>query len=152
MSTDSPFDPFHHYANAWAQMMSAMAPGAAPSDSSVGAPPQIARQMRSLMFATMARSAEQFMRSPQFLEGMKQMLDAAITSRQQMNNWLTTMQHSAQAVARQDVDSLMLAIRHIETRLLDSMTRLEARLDELEKRLGPDAPVPQPTEGQRSEP
>jgi hypothetical protein len=66
---------------------------------------------------------------------MKQPLDAAIAFRKQMNDFLTTVQHNAQGVARQDIDSLMLTVRHIETRLLNSLSLIASQLASIEHRL-----------------
>src|SRR5262245_3038934 len=41
-------------------------------------PPEVLRQIRGGIFQALAQSWEEFMRSPQFLEGMKQWMDSAI--------------------------------------------------------------------------
>jgi hypothetical protein len=131
---DSPFGQAQRFATSWMDCASRMAQTGMAFDTS-RAPPELARQMRTMVFAAMAQYAEQFMRSPEFLEGMKRSLDAAITFRKQMNGVLTAMQHNAQGVARQDIDSLMLTMRHIETRVLDAITEVSGRLDDLTRRL-----------------
>ena len=75
------------------------------------------------------------MRSPQFLEAMKQSMDQAVSFRKQMNDMLTGMQHNLQGVARQDIDSLMLTVRHMETRVLESMDEIGSRLESISRRL-----------------
>jgi len=137
---ESPFDQAQRWTSVWINYANKMSQAGMMFDPAK-APPEVARQMRSMTFSSMSQYAEQFMRSPEFLTAMKQSLDTAIAFRKQMNDFLTTMQHNVQGVARQDVDSLMVTMRHVESRALDSMAaitqKLDAilqRLDELEKR------------------
>jgi hypothetical protein len=131
---ESVFDQAQRFAGVWMEYASRMQQAGMMFDPSK-APPDVARQMRSMAFSAMSQYAEQFMRSPEFLEAMKQSLDGAITFRKQINDFLTEMQHNAQGVARQDVDSLMVTMRHIETRVLDAVDRVATRLEEISARL-----------------
>lgn len=97
--------------------------------------PEAARQIRNSIFEAMTHYCDEYMRSPQFLEAMKQSLDATMLARQQFNAFLTRMHHEMQGTAREDIDALMLTIRHVETRVLDRMDELTVRLDELTRRL-----------------
>src|SRR4051794_23934000 len=97
------------------------------------APPEFMRQMRSGIFGAMAQSWDEFMRSPQFMESMKMMMDNAITFRKMSNDFLTQAHHSFQGTAQADIDNLMLAIRHMENRILDRVEDLSVRLDKMEK-------------------
>jgi hypothetical protein len=99
------------------------------------APPDVARRMRDAMLAAMASYAEQFMRTPEFMEMMKQSMQASLDLRKQLNDFLTRAHHGAQGVARQDVDAVMAAIRHMETRALDRLEALSRRVEELSERL-----------------
>lgn len=94
-------------------------------------PPDAARQFRSAFLHAWAAYCDEFMRSSEFLELMKQSMRNAIEFRQQLNQFLGRMHHEFQGTSRQDVDQLMLAIRHVEQRLTDSMDRLSARVDQL---------------------
>jgi hypothetical protein len=114
------------------------------------APPEIARQMRGAGFQALSQYAQEFMRSPEFLGLMKQSLDASLTFRQQLNEFLTNLHHGAQGVARQDIDSLMLSVRHMETRVLDRMEELSGRLDNISQRL--DALEGGPSDGEGAKP
>jgi hypothetical protein len=131
---DSGFEQAQRFAGLWMDYAQKMMQAGMTYDPSK-APPEVARQMRSMAFAAMAQYAEQFMRSPEFLEAMKQSLDAAVTFRQQINEFLTSAQHSVQGVARADVDSLMLNLKHTETRVLDVMSQINAKLDALTARM-----------------
>lgn len=98
------------------------------------APPEFMRQMRSGIFQGLAQAWDQFLRSPQFLEGMKQWMDNAMAFRKMTNDFLTKARHETQTTAREDIDSVMLAVRHMETRVLDRVEEIAAQVDELSKR------------------
>lgn len=118
----------------WADLASKMAMSGF-SVASGSTPPEAARQMRGTFFKTMAEYADEYMRSPQFLDNMRQSMDGALKLRKQVNEFLTEVQHEFQAPARSDIDSLMLGLRHMETRVLDRMEELAARLDTFEHKI-----------------
>ncbi len=95
------------------------------------APPEVMRQMRSGVFQGLAKSWDEYLRSPQFLESMKQWNDAVIYLRRIGNEMMTRGRHEMQATAREDIDTAMLAVRHMEKRLLDRIEQLEAKIDAL---------------------
>lgn len=110
----------------------AVAPGATPPDAT--------RQVRGAIFKAMGETCDEFMRSPQFQEMMKQSLASSIQFRKQLNEWLGEMQHGFQGTSRQDVDELMQVMKHLEHRMSDGFERLSARLGNLEKRQPKGAP------------
>jgi hypothetical protein len=91
--------------------------------------------MRSAALDEWARMWDQFLRSPQFLTMMQQSLAGSVQWRKQWNDWLGEVQHQFQGASRQDVDQLMLGLRHLEQRMVDVTEKLNARLDELTERL-----------------
>ncbi len=95
------------------------------------APPDVMRQMRSGVFQGLAKTWDEFLRSPQFLEGMKQWMDTAIFMRKWSNEFLNRSHHEMQGTAREDIDSVMLAVRHMEKRLLDRLEQLETKVEAL---------------------
>jgi hypothetical protein len=97
--------------------------------------PEAAREMRNTMFKAWSDYCDQFMRSQEFLEMMQQSLSASVTARKQLNEFLGQVQHEMQSVSRQDVDQIMLALRHMERRMVDGMERLSEQLDALDRRL-----------------
>lgn len=99
-------------------------------------PPEMARTMRSAMFQAMSRYAEEFMRSPQFLEFMRQSMDSAILFKKMVNDFLGRAQFEMQGVSRGDMDALVRRLRRLETRIMDRFDELNERLDALEARLG----------------
>lgn len=98
-------------------------------------PPEFLRQMRSGIFGALSKSWEEFMRSPQFLDSMKSMMENAITFRKMSNDFLTEAHHGMQGTARVDIDNLMLAIHHLETRILDRIEEVSTRLEQVETQL-----------------
>jgi hypothetical protein len=97
------------------------------------APPEVLRQLRSGIFQALAESWEEFMRSPQFLEGMKQWMDTAVAFRKVTSDFLAKARNEMQAPSRDDVDTIMLNMRHIEKRLLDRIEELSEELQELKQ-------------------
>ena len=95
------------------------------------APPEILRQVRSGMFQALAESWEEFMRSPQFLEGMKQWMETAVAFRKVSAEFLAKARNEMQAPSRDDIDTVMLNIRHMEKRLLDRVEDLSRQVEAL---------------------
>jgi hypothetical protein len=108
-------------------------------------PPDAARQIRANMLDMWAQSWDQFLRSGPFLEMMKQSMAGTVQARRQMNEFLGEMQHQFQAASRQDIDEIMLSLRHLEQRMVDAVEKMDARLDDLTARLddgeGPAGPA-----------
>jgi hypothetical protein len=98
-------------------------------------PPEVLRQIRSGIFQALADSWDEFMRSPQFLEGMKQWMETAINFRKISNDFMSKVRNEMQAPSRDDVDTLMVNIRHIEKRLLDRIDELAAQVNQVNQRL-----------------
>ena len=115
----------------WLECVSEMTAAAAASDPAD--PPQAARQVRDKYFEVLGRQIDEHFRSPQFLEWMRQSTEAAITLRKQANDFFERSHHNFGTVARQDVDSLMMAVRRCETRVLDKLDGISRRLDDLDR-------------------
>jgi hypothetical protein len=92
-------------------------------------PPEIMRQIRAGIFQALASSWEEFMRSPQFLEGMKQWMENAITFRKMTTDFMARVRNEMQAPSREDIDTVMLNIRHLEKRLLDRLDELATQVN-----------------------
>lgn len=122
------------FTNMWADFASKMA-GAGFAFRPDAPPPDAARQMRDAMFQAMSKYCEDFMRSPEFLESMKQSLDGAIEFRKQLNDFLTQMHHETQSVSLQDMHGLFQAIEDLQTRVMERMDRIDERLDAMESRV-----------------
>ncbi len=98
------------------------------------APPEVLREIRSGILQALARSWEEFMRSPQFLDGMRQWMDNAVTFRQMTNDFMANVRSEMQGTSRDDIDTVMLAIRHMEKRVLDRVEELSAEVTDLKRR------------------
>ena len=100
---------------------------------SPNAEPEALRQMRAGMFQALAQSWDEFMRSPQFLNKMQQWTEGALTLRKLSSECLARMRNELQAPSRNDVDTIMLAIRHLETRVLDRIDCLSEQVNNLSR-------------------
>lgn len=105
-------------------------------------PPEVYRQMRSGVFQALAESWDQYLRSPQFLEAMKQSMEQAVTLRKMSNEFLGKVRHELQAPSRDDIDTVMLTVRHMEKRLLDRMEQLSGQIGEVKTSLANARPEP----------
>src|SRR5258708_8711807 len=76
------------------------------------APPEVLRQIRSGIFRALADSWDEFMRSPQFLEGMRQWMENAIAFRKMTNEFMGPPPHNIQAPSPTDIDTDPLALLH----------------------------------------
>ncbi|PWU21388.1 MAG: hypothetical protein C5B50_01900 [Verrucomicrobia bacterium] len=94
-------------------------------------PPELLRQMRSGIFEALAKTWEDYMRSPQFLQGMKQWMDGAVAFRKMTNDFMGKVRNEMQSPSRDDIDHVMIAVRHMEKRLLDRIEELAGRVDDL---------------------
>lgn len=99
------------------------------------APPEFMRQMRSGIFDALGKSWEHFLRSPQFMESMKQHMDNAIAFRKMSGDFFTKMRHETQSTSRDDIDAIMLTVRHMETRVLERVERLAMKIDHINHQL-----------------
>jgi hypothetical protein len=105
------------------------------SASPESAPPELLRQIRSGIFQALSQSWDEFLRSPQFLEGMQQWMENAMAFRKMTNDFLTKARHETQTPARDDVDAAMLTVRHMETRILDRLEAVGAHVKQLQEQV-----------------
>src|SRR5580765_5756015 len=98
-------------------------------------PPDVLKQIRSGIFQALAQSWEEFMRSPEFLESMKQWMDTAINFRKMSNDFMAKARNEIQAPSRDDIDTVMLTVWHIENRLLDRGEDLSVKIAQIDSRL-----------------
>ena len=129
-NTENLTDQMGAFQKIWMDAFSRMAQSAF-SFTPDSAPPEMLRQMRSGFFQALAQSWNEYLRSPQFMEGMRQCMDNAILFRKMTDDLLSRARHDTQGLAREDIDSVMLAVRHMETRILDRLEVISARVDEL---------------------
>ncbi len=118
----------------WSDMASSMA-RAGTMFSPTSSPPQVMRQIQSDVLSAWADYFDRFARSDEFRSAMRQALSTTVESRRQLNELLGRTQHELQGASRQDVDQLMLSLRHVERRVVDAAERLSTQLESLDKRL-----------------
>lgn len=97
-------------------------------------PPEVMRHIRSGIFQALSQSWEEFMRSPQFLEGMRQWMENAVNFRKLTNDFLARARNEIQAPSRTDVDTIILSVHHMEKRLLDRIEQLSNQVAALQSR------------------
>jgi hypothetical protein len=131
---DNGSDRSNDFSNAFTKMWSEFASKMATAGVSFNPqspPPEAARQIRDAMFDAMSKYCEEFMRSPQFLESMKDSMDASMAFRQQLNTFLTRAHHEMQGVAQEDMEGLYQAMDDLERRIDSRFQSLEGRIVEL---------------------
>lgn len=128
---DMPMPDYQQLTRMWLDFVTRMASGATVACSET-APVDATSQMRDSYLQALGRYTEEFMRTPQFLEMMRQSTDAVVAMRQQTNDLLAQAHHAGGGLARPDIDSLLMAIRRCETRVLDKLDELSARMDAYE--------------------
>ena len=95
--------------------------------------PEAMRRMQSAFFDAMAGYAEQYMRSPQFLEAMKRSMDQAMQFRQQMDDFLkSNMATSFEAATGGANTEILAAIRHSAAQLQTLLSKMDERVSDLE--------------------
>lgn len=116
----------------WTDAMGRMAPqaGAMFGDS----PDEMTKQMRQAFFDAWERHCEEFLKSEAFLESMKKSLDHAIAFREQMNQFFTKTLNTYQMPSQEDTDSILLAVRRLEDRVLKRVDDLARRIETVEAR------------------
>lgn len=96
-------------------------------------PPEVARRIRDAVFRVMSEYVDGYLRSPQFLESTKQAWDVAYACRRQANDAMTATRHDFQGTAKEDVDTLLRSVKHLETRLLDRMEEIQDQLEAIRR-------------------
>ena len=97
------------------------------------APPEFLRQIRTGIFQALSQSWDQFLRSPQFMEGMKQWMEQAVSFRKMSNDFFTKVRHETQGTAQQDVDAVLVALQQLETRVLNRVDEVAADVEQLKQ-------------------
>ena len=117
----------------WSESMSRLMQAAFTFTPNSPPPEELMKRIRSGILEALAKSWEEFMRSPQFMEGMKQWMDNAVAFRKMSNDFMSNVRNQMQAPSREDTDSVMLAVRHMETRILDRVEELAAEIQALKR-------------------
>ena len=107
-------------------------------------PPELVRELRDGIFRALGETWNEFLRSPQFQQNMKQWMDSAVAFRKTSNDFMAKVRKEMQAPSCDDIDAIQFNLHHLETRLLDRMETLSKQIAALEQRPGskPAAPAP----------
>ena len=127
-------DPFSKF---WAEMASKMAGTA--TNPFAGQPQQTQdaamKAMRQAFMEAWAQQCEEFLGSEAFLEQMKKSMDSAMTFKEQVNQFVNQAAESGPLSTRSDAESITQALASFEDRVIDQLTSLTNRMDELERQV-----------------
>jgi hypothetical protein len=116
-------DSFAKMAGIWSQF----SPGSPPVDEM--------RKMRGGMLQVLAQTWDEYMRTPQFTEIMKASLNGALDLKRLARDGMNHMHEQFETLSKEDVDDVLLAIRHVERRLLDRLEGLDDRVANLNEKI-----------------
>jgi hypothetical protein len=116
-------DSFANMANVWSQF----SPGAPPSDE--------IRKMRGGMLKVLAETWDEYLRTPQFMEMMKASLDGALDLKRMARDGMNRVHEQFENPSKEDIDGVLMAIRHVEGRLLDRLEGLDDRVLNLNEKI-----------------
>src|SRR5271165_413211 len=88
------------------------------------APPEMLREIRNGILKALGETWNEFLRSPQFQESMKQCMENAVAFRKHTNEYMSKVHKEMQTPSRDDIDALQHNVRHLETRILDRLEEL----------------------------
>ena len=118
----------------WIDSMANMA--AVWSQYSPGSPaPEEMRKMRSGMLKVLADTLDEFMRTPQFMEMMKVSLNGALNLKRFAREGMHRVHEQFEIPDKSDIDGVLLAIRHVERRILDRLDGFEERVADMKERI-----------------
>lgn len=88
--------------------------------------------MRKAFFDALAKACDEYMRSPQFLDAMKQSMDQSLAFRKQVNQFLSSTLQGMQMTTQEDMSEVLKTLRAIETGLQHRFEEISARVERLE--------------------
>ena len=110
-------------------------------------PPAAARQMRDVFLKAMSAQAEEYMRSPEFLEMMKGSMDSALAWRSQLNEFLRRAYRESRIPSQDDIEDFAGRVQQLSKQVLQRLESIEQQLaivlERLNSKSGP-AKAPQP--------
>ena len=116
-------DSFANMASVWSQLT----PSSPPSDEM--------RKMRGGMLKVLAETWDEYMRTPQFMEMMKGSLNGALDLKRMARDGMNRVHEQFENPSKEDIDGVLMAIRHVERRLLDRLEGLDDRVANLDKKI-----------------
>jgi hypothetical protein len=116
-------DSFANMTSVWSQF----SPGSPPSDEM--------REMRGGMLKVLAETWDEYMRTPLFMEMMKASLNGALDLKRLASDGINRVHEQFKTPSKEDIDEVLLAIRHVERRLLDRLEGLDDRVANLDQKI-----------------
>jgi chromosome segregation ATPase len=116
-------DSFVNMAGVWSQF----SPGSPPPDEM--------RKMRGGMLKVLAETWDEYMRTPQFMEMMKASLNGALDLKRMARDGMNRVHEQFETPSKEDIDGVLLAIRHVEGRLLDRVEGVDDRVLNLAEKI-----------------
>jgi len=116
-------DSFGSMANAWSQY------------SPDSPPPEEMRKVRNSMLKALASTWDDFMRTPQFMEMMKVSLNGALDLRRMARDGINKLHEQFETPTKEDIDGILLAMRHVERRILERLEGVDDRVRNIMERL-----------------
>ena len=116
-------DSFANMASVWSQF----SPGSPPADE--------IRKMRGGMLKVLAETWDEYMRTPQFMEMMKASLNGTLDLKRMARDAINRVHEQFENPSKEDIDGVLLAIRHVERRLLDRLEGLDDRVANLDEKI-----------------
>jgi flagellar capping protein FliD len=92
-------------------------------------PPEVLREIRNGILRALGESWNEYMRSPQFQENMKQWMDNAMSFRQMTNEFMAKVHKETRTPTDEDIDAIQQNMRHLETRILDRLDALSKQVE-----------------------
>src|SRR6201987_47859 len=103
---------------------------------SPGSPPsEEMREMRGGMLKVLAETWDEYMRTPLFMEMMKASLNGALDLKRLARDGMNLVHEQFENPSKEDIDGVLLAIRHVERRLLDRLEGLDDRVAKLDEKI-----------------
>lgn len=133
-NTNKAFEQAAAFQKLWMDAFSKMA-GAWTELSPASPPPDELRKLRGSMLKALAETWDDFMRTPQFMEMMKTSLNGALDLKRMAREGLSWMHGQFETPDKEDLDGVLLAIRHVERRILDRLEGMDERIALLDDRL-----------------
>jgi hypothetical protein len=93
------------------------------------------RKMRGGMLKVLADTWEEYMRTPQFIHLMNASLNGALDLKRMARDGLNRVHDQLENTTKQDIDGVLMAVRHVERRILDRLEGIEERVTNLDDRL-----------------
>jgi hypothetical protein len=92
-------------------------------------------------FDAVSKSMDAYMRSPMFLQAMKQNADLIIKTKRQADDLATEFARNANIPTAGDISGLFERLHSVEETILGRLGRIEDRLKEIEQYVGAGQPV-----------